>query len=102
MTISGNYEMKEQYFIYDGNTLIADIGGYLSLLLGLSIFSIFNSFMEESTRIKNTVQKWFSNGSSMYPRARGSKKRAMVWPKEEGNWKSKYTLYDKTDVNNPF
>ena len=97
MTISGNYEMKEQYFIYDGNSLIADIGGYLGLLLGLSIFGIFNSFMEESTRIKNTVQKWFSNGSSRYPRARGSKERAMGWPKEEGNWKSKYT-YGQTNI----
>ena len=43
---SGEYEKKEHYFIYDGNTLIADIGGYLGLLLGFSIFSIFKSVME--------------------------------------------------------
>ena len=43
---SGEYEKKEHYFIYDGNTLIADIGGYLSLLLGFSILSIFKSFVD--------------------------------------------------------
>ena len=45
------------------------------------------------------VQKWFSNGSSRYPRV--NKEPVIVLPKEEGNWKSKYT-YGKTDVNNPF
>ena len=37
---SGEYEKKEHYFIYDGNTLIADIGGYLAMLLGLSNCSL--------------------------------------------------------------
>ena len=45
---SGEYEKKEHYFIYDGNTLIADMGGYLGLLLGFSIFSIFKSVMESA------------------------------------------------------
>ena len=43
---AGEYARKEHYFIYNGNALIADIGGYLSLLLGFSIFSIFRSFVE--------------------------------------------------------
>ena len=43
---AGEYARKEHYFIYDGNALIADVGGYLSLLLGFSIFSIFRSFVE--------------------------------------------------------
>ena len=84
--------MKEQYFIYDGNALIADIGGYLGLLLGLSIFGIFNSFMEESARVKDMVQKWFSNGSSRYPRATKEPVRGL--PKDEGTfWKNKYNKY---------
>ena len=29
-----------QYFIYDWNSFIADIGGYLGLLLGQSIFGM--------------------------------------------------------------
>ena len=88
--ISGNYEMKEQYFIYDGNALIADIGGYLGLLLGLSLFGIFNSCMEESTRVKNMVQKLFSNRNSRYPK--GTKKEpVMDRPKEDGTfWNHKY------------
>ena len=35
---TGNYEVKEQYFIYDGNALIADIGGYFCMFLSLSRF----------------------------------------------------------------
>ena len=42
----GKFEKKEQYFIYNGNALIADIGGYLGLLLGFSIYSIFKFFIE--------------------------------------------------------
>ena len=61
--LSGNYEMKEQYFIYDGVALIADIGGYMGLLLGLSLMGIFNSCMQSSGRVKNVlsgVLKWNS------------------------------------------
>ena len=48
LLFAGEYARKEHYFIYDGNALIADIGGYLSLLLGFSIFSIFRSFVESA------------------------------------------------------
>ena len=46
----GDFEKKEHYFIYDTNSLIADIGGYLGLLLGFSILSIFKSFVESAAR----------------------------------------------------
>ena len=42
---SGEYEKKEHYFIHDGNHLIADIGGYMGLLLGFSIYGIFKSLV---------------------------------------------------------
>ena len=45
---SGEYEKKEHYFIYSGNALIADIGGYMGLLLGFSIYSIIKSVMEST------------------------------------------------------
>ena len=48
IVFSGEYEKKEHYFIYDGNDLIADMGGYMSLLLGFSIYGIFRSFVEHS------------------------------------------------------
>ena len=84
--------MKEQYFIYDGNALIADIGGYLGLLLGLSIFGIFNSFMESSAGAKRVIQKWFSSGN--HPKPRGLKKQDIGLPSSEiENWRSKYNRY---------
>ena len=70
--------MKEQYFIYDVNALIADIGGYLGLLLGFSIFGIFNSFMESSAGAKKVVQKWFSSRNK--PKPKGLKKQEIGQP----------------------
>ena len=65
--------MKEQYFIYDGKNLLADIGGYLGLLLGLSIFGIFNSFMESSAGAKDVVLGWFSRGNQPMEKRNGVK-----------------------------
>ena len=39
--LNGRYEEKEQYIIYDSNSMIADIGGYMGLLLGYSLLSIY-------------------------------------------------------------
>ena len=39
--LNGHYEEKEQYIIYDSNSMIADIGGYMGLLLGYSLLSIY-------------------------------------------------------------
>ena len=84
--------MKEQYFIYDGNALIADIGGYLGLLLGLSIFGIFNTFRESSAGAKKVVQKWFSSGNQ--PKPRGLKIQEIGLPGYEAEmWKSNYNTY---------
>ncbi len=38
---SGNFERKDQYLTYDFNTFLADIGGFLGLLLGQSIWSLY-------------------------------------------------------------
>ncbi len=35
-----------QYVIYDTNSLIADVGGYLGLLLGHSMLSLFGNVVE--------------------------------------------------------
>ena len=37
-----SYVQEEQYFIYDINSFIADVGGYMGLLLGSSILSLFD------------------------------------------------------------
>ena len=39
--VNGRYEEKKQYLIYDYNSMIADIGGYMGLLLGYSLLSLY-------------------------------------------------------------
>ena len=36
-----SYQLEEQYHIYDGVSFIADIGGYMGLLLGSSLLGIY-------------------------------------------------------------
>ena len=38
----GRYSVKEKYYIYDTNSLIADIGGYMGLLLGQSVLGLYH------------------------------------------------------------
>ena len=40
---SGEYDLYEEYYIYNFGTFIADVGGYLGLLLGYSILSMYHS-----------------------------------------------------------
>ena len=40
------YKSREEYILYDGNSFIADVGGYLGLLLGHSMLSIYSRFVE--------------------------------------------------------
>ena len=39
--MSGSYDEKKQYYIYDLSSFIADVGGYMGLLLGCSIFGLY-------------------------------------------------------------
>ena len=38
--------VKEQFFIYDTANLLADLGGYLGLLLGYSMLGFFDPLMD--------------------------------------------------------
>ena len=40
------YQNSEEYILYDADSFIADVGGYLGLLLGHSMLSIYCSFVE--------------------------------------------------------
>ena len=35
-------DIRKQYVIYDNNSFIADVGGFMGLLLGFSLFSIYD------------------------------------------------------------
>ena len=37
-----SYEEREEYFVYDEWSFIADVGGYMGLLLGYSLLSLCN------------------------------------------------------------
>ncbi len=37
------YDVREEYLIYDINSFIADVGGFLGLLLGYSILGLLES-----------------------------------------------------------
>ena len=37
----GSYDVREEYIVYDTSNFIADVGGYLGLLMGHSILSIY-------------------------------------------------------------
>ena len=39
--IERSYEEKEQYIIYDTGSFFADVGGYMGLLLGCSLASLY-------------------------------------------------------------
>ena len=39
---SGEYDLGEEYYIYNWGSFVADIGGYLGLLLGSSILSMYH------------------------------------------------------------
>ena len=39
--INGQYDEREHYIIYDYNSFIADVGGYMGLLLGVSMQGMF-------------------------------------------------------------
>ena len=51
----GKFEEREQYLIYDWDSFIADIGGFLGLLLGCSMFSLYQDMVDMVGRVKNKV-----------------------------------------------
>ena len=59
----GMYNLNEEYLVYDYNNFIADIGGYLGLLLGHSILSIYSMSADWITKPIRTIKKWLSPGS---------------------------------------
>ena len=47
-----SYQLSEEYIVYDFNDFIADVGGYLGLLLGHSVLSMYHMSTEWFTGTK--------------------------------------------------
>ena len=47
-----SYKEEEQYVIYDFNSFIGDVGGFLGLLLGYSALSIYDELISMLKRFK--------------------------------------------------
>ena len=62
-----SYEERKQYIIYETDSFIADVGGYMGLLLGCSIWSLYNE-------IKVFVKKFIIKPMFGYKRNKGVKK----------------------------
>ena len=52
-----SYDEKRQYVVYDFNSFIADVGGFIGLLLGFSILSLFKE-LERVLRSKKISSIW--------------------------------------------
>ena len=56
----GMYDLNEEYLVYDHNNFIADIGGYLGLLLGHSILSVYSISADWITKPIRIIKSWIS------------------------------------------
>ena len=52
MLEDGSYQEMEQYVLYDFDSFIADVGGFLGLLLGCSVFSLYNDLASMIGRMR--------------------------------------------------
>ena len=52
---NGLFEEKEQYLIYDWDSFIADVGGFLGLLLGWSMYSLYEDMATMVGKMKNKI-----------------------------------------------
>merc|ERR1711879_731855 len=54
--VHNRYDVKEQYVVYDSADLFADVGGYLGLLLGYSLLSIYDNAKMAWGRHRQTLR----------------------------------------------
>ena len=59
----GKYNLNEEYLVYDYYNFIADIGGYLGLLLGHSILSVYSMSSDWITKPIRTIGNCLAPGS---------------------------------------
>ena len=54
---NGRYQEGKQYYTYDFNSFLSDLGGYLGLLLGYSIVSFFDMAQDILTKFIRRGEK---------------------------------------------
>ncbi len=54
---SGFHEVREEYLIYSSASFFADVGGYLGLLLGQSLYSVLCELVDAVMRKKKEREK---------------------------------------------
>ncbi len=52
LTPTAHHKIHDQYYVFGADSLFADIGGYLGLLLGHSVFSIFCTLSDLAAYVK--------------------------------------------------
>ena len=55
---NGMYNIDREYYVYDTSHFLADIGGYLGLLLGHSLLSIYSMSTNWILGLGNTIKNW--------------------------------------------
>ena len=61
----GQYNLHEEYYVYDEESLTADIGGFLGLLLGHSILSVYHIIAMELMNPQGVLRTWLAKRSPM-------------------------------------
>ena len=59
----GQYNLHEEYFVYDVESLTADIGGFLGLLLGHSLLSMYHITAKKMMNPQSTLRRWLAMGN---------------------------------------
>ena len=55
--VDGGYDIKKEFYIYDYDSFKADCGGYMGLLLGCSMLSLYNILADWVTALVNRKDK---------------------------------------------
>ena len=58
---NGEYELTEEYYLYDFDSFIPDVGGYLGLLLGYSMLSLYHTLTQWLT----VAKQWLHNSNGV-------------------------------------
>ena len=59
----GQYNLHEEYYVYDKESLIADIGGFLGLLLGHSLLSMYHITAMKMMSPQSVLRRWLAKGN---------------------------------------